>query len=56
VSASYHDEIPGVDKQDIPHVVLPGQQALHINMQPLPKNHQLLQTRIHTEVKKQITR
>lgn len=51
VCASYHDEIPGVDKQDISHVVLPGQQALHINMQPLPKNHQPLQTRIHTDVK-----
>lgn len=52
--AHYHDEIPGVDKRDISHEVLPGQQTLHINMQLLPQDHQPLLTPIQTEVQHSI--
>lgn len=47
--ASYRDEIPGSDKLDFSHEVLPRQQTLHIDMEPLPQDHQPLLTRIQTE-------
>lgn len=48
----YHGDVPGLDYLDVPHQILPGQQALHVHKHALPHRLQLLQVSIQSEDQK----
>lgn len=45
----YHGDVPGLDDVNVSHQVLPGHQALHVHVEALPHDLQLLEVPVQPE-------
>ena len=45
---SHHGDVPGAYLLDVPHQVLPGEQALHVHVKRLPEHQHLLVASVQT--------
>lgn len=46
---THHIDVPGANLREVFHQVLPGQQALHVDVESLPHGNHLLLAGIQTE-------